>query len=71
MSLKDSIGYYEPKQHKPWSEEGCSKLLDQSKRAKWTSQNPSEINGDNLSSVRREASRHFSNKKRGMSERHN
>jgi hypothetical protein len=27
-------------------------------------QDPSEINGDNLNNVRREASRHFSNKER-------
>jgi hypothetical protein len=27
-------------------------------------QNPNEINGDNLNNVRREASRHFRNKKR-------
>jgi hypothetical protein len=27
-------------------------------------QDPSEINGDNLNNIRREASRHFSNKKR-------
>jgi hypothetical protein len=27
-------------------------------------QDPSEINGDNLNNVRREASRHFGNKKR-------
>jgi hypothetical protein len=28
-------------------------------------QDPSEINGDNLNNVRREASRYFRNKKRG------
>jgi hypothetical protein len=38
--------------------------LDQWKRTKlqWL-QDPSEINGDNLNNVRREASRHFGNKK--------
>jgi hypothetical protein len=53
------------KNHKPWFEEGCSKLLDQRKQAKlqWL-QDPSEINGDNLNNVRREASRHSRNKKR-------
>jgi hypothetical protein len=37
----------------------------QNKQAKsqWL-QDPSEINGDNLNNVRREASRHFRNKKR-------
>jgi hypothetical protein len=40
-------------------------MLDQRKQAKlqWL-QDPSEINGDNLNNVRREASRHFRNKKR-------
>jgi hypothetical protein len=51
--------------HKPWFDEGCSKLLDQRKQAKlqWL-QNPGEINGDNLKNVRREASRHFRIKKK-------
>jgi hypothetical protein len=53
------------KKHKRWFDEGCSKLLDQRKQAKlqWL-QDPSEINGDNLNNVRREAIRHFRNKKR-------
>jgi hypothetical protein len=53
------------KKHKPWFDKGCSKLLDQRKQAKlqWL-QDPSEINGDNLNNIRREASRHFRNKKR-------
>jgi hypothetical protein len=53
------------KKHRPWFIEGCSKLLDQIKQAKlqWF-QDPSEINGDNLNNVRREARRHFRNKKR-------
>jgi hypothetical protein len=60
-----SLVYYELKKQKPWFDEGCSKLLDQRKQAKlqWL-QDPSEINGDNLSNVRRGASRHFRNKKR-------
>jgi hypothetical protein len=62
---KERVGYFELKKHKPWFEEGCSKLLDQRKQAKlqWL-QDPSEINGDNLNNVRREASRHFRNEKR-------
>jgi hypothetical protein len=65
ISAKGSLGYYEPKQHKPWFDEGCSKLLHQRKQAElqWL-QDPNEINGDNLNNVRREASRHFRNKKR-------
>jgi hypothetical protein len=51
--------------HKPWFDEGCSKLLDQRKQTKlqWL-QDPSEIDGDNLNNVRHEASRYFRNKKR-------
>jgi hypothetical protein len=65
ISAKHSLGYYELKQHKPWFDEGCSKLLDWRKEFKlqWL-QDPSEINGDNLINVRREASRHFRNKKK-------
>jgi hypothetical protein len=53
------------KKHKPWFDEGCSKLLDQRKQAKfqWL-QDRSKINGDNLNNVRREASRLFTNIKR-------
>jgi hypothetical protein len=64
ISAKESLGY-ELKKHKPWFDEGCSKLSDQRKQVKlqWL-QDPSEINGDNLNNIRREASRHFRNKKR-------
>jgi Fe-S cluster assembly ATPase SufC len=53
------------KKHKPWFDEGCSELLDKRKQAKllWL-QDPSEINGVNLKSIRREVSRHFRNTKR-------
>jgi hypothetical protein len=65
ISAKESLGYFELKKHKPSFDEGCSKLLDQRKQAKlqWL-QDPSEINGGNLNNVRREANRHFRNKKR-------
>jgi hypothetical protein len=48
ISSKESLGYYELKKHKPWFDEGCSKLLDQWKEAKlkWL-QYLCEINGDN------------------------
>jgi hypothetical protein len=53
------------KKHNPWFDKGCSKLLYQRKQAKLQRlQDPSEINGDNLDNVRREASRYFRNKKR-------
>jgi hypothetical protein len=60
-----SLGYCEPKHHKPWFDEECSKLFDGRKQAKlrWL-QTPSEANENNLSGVRREVSRHFRNKKR-------
>jgi hypothetical protein len=65
ISAKESLGYYELRKHKPWFDERCSKLLDQRKQAKlqWL-QDPSKVNGDNLNNVRREAIRHFRNKKR-------
>jgi hypothetical protein len=65
ISAKENLGYNELKQHKPWFDEGCSKLLEQRKQAKlqWL-QDPSEINGDNLNNVRLETSRHFRNKRR-------
>jgi hypothetical protein len=31
-SAKESLGYFELKKHKPWFDEGCSKLLDQRKQ---------------------------------------
>ncbi|PNF22036.1 hypothetical protein B7P43_G10581 [Cryptotermes secundus] len=34
MSAKESLGYYEPKKHKPCFDEGCSELLDHRKQAK-------------------------------------
>jgi hypothetical protein len=59
-SAPESVGYYELKQHKGWSDEKCSKLLDQRKRAKlqWL-QNQSGTKGDSLNNVRRETSRTF------------
>jgi hypothetical protein len=62
ISSKKSLGCFELKKHRPWFNEGCSKLLDQRKQAKlqWL-QDPSKINGDNLKNVRREASRYFKN----------
>jgi hypothetical protein len=65
ISAKENLGYFELKKHKPWFDEGCSKLLDQRKEAKlqWL-QDPSEINGNNLNNVRCEASKYFRNKMR-------
>jgi hypothetical protein len=72
ISAKESLGLYERKQHKPWFDKECSKFLDQRKQAKmqWF-QFPNKSNVDNLNNVRREATRHFRNKKEGISESHN
>jgi hypothetical protein len=53
ISVKESLCDYDLKKHKPWFDEGRSKLLDQRKEAKlqWL-QDPSEINGDNPNNVR-------------------
>jgi hypothetical protein len=65
MFAKDSLGYYELKTHKPWFDKRCSELLDQRKQAKlqWL-HDPIEINGYNLNNVRREAIRHFRDKRK-------
>jgi uncharacterized protein YaaR (DUF327 family) len=65
ISAKESLGYYELKKHKPWFDEGCSKLSDQRKQTRLQrSQDPSKVNGHNLDNTRCETSRHFRNEKR-------
>jgi hypothetical protein len=56
---------HEMKRHKPWFDEECLGILDQRKQAKmkWI-QYPSQSNVDNMNKVRRDASRHFRNKKK-------
>jgi hypothetical protein len=68
-SAKDSLGLQELKHHKPWFDEECLGFLEQRKQAKmqWIS-DPSQRDLDNLNNVRRDASRHFRNKKKGISE---
>ena len=64
-SAKESLGLHElKKQHKPWFDTECFEFLDQRKQAKiqWI-QDPSRSNVYNLNYVRRDASRHFRNKK--------
>jgi hypothetical protein len=65
ISAQESLGYCESNHHKPWFDDKCSKLFDQRKQAKlqWL-QDPREVNEDNLSGVRWEASTHFRHKKR-------
>ena len=64
-SAKESLGLHGWKQHKPWFDKECVDLLDQRKQAKmlWI-QDPSRSNVDILINVRRNASRHFRNKKK-------
>jgi hypothetical protein len=64
ISAKECIGHCEAKRHKPWFDGECSKLVDRRKQAKLQClQDASVVNDDNLNSVRREASRHFRNRK--------
>jgi hypothetical protein len=60
----ECIDHCEVKRHKPRFDEEYSKLVDRRKQAKlqWL-RDPSVVNEDNLSNVRRETSRHFRNKK--------
>jgi hypothetical protein len=64
ISSKESLGYYELKQHKPWFDETCQNYQIKGKQAKlqWL-QDPSQINGDDLNNVLREAGRDFRNKR--------
>jgi hypothetical protein len=64
ISAKECISHCEAKRHKSWFGKECSKLVDQRMWAKlqWF-QDPSVVNEDNVSNIRREASRHFRNKK--------
>ena len=64
-SAKGSLGLDEFKQNKSWFDEECLGFFYQSKRAKiqWI-QDPSQSNVNNLNKVRREVSRHFTNKRK-------
>jgi hypothetical protein len=64
-SANENLGHYELQQHKPWFDDECSKLIDRRKQAKlqWL-QNQSQVNGNNMDNVRREASRTFRIKKK-------
>jgi hypothetical protein len=64
ISAIESLGHYELQKHKPLFDDKCSKLIDRRKQAKlqWL-QNPSQVNGDNMDNVRREANRTFRTKK--------
>jgi len=65
ISVKETLGLCQWKQHKLWFVEECLYYLDQRKWAKmqWI-QNPNQSNVNNLKNVRHEASRHFRKKQR-------
>ena len=64
-SAKWSLALHELKQRERWVDEECSRFLDHRQLAnlQWL-QNPNQSNVDNPNDVRREASRHFRNKKK-------
>jgi len=67
-SAEESLGLHELNQNKPWFDEECLGFLDQRKLAKLQRvQDPSQSNVDILNNVRREVSRHFRDKKKGIS----
>jgi len=65
ISPKQSLGLYEWKEHKPFFDEYCLRILGHRKQAKmqWL-RDPNQSNEDNPTSVRCEGSRHFRNKKK-------
>jgi len=64
-SAKESLGLHELKHRKPWFEEECLGFLDQKMQSKmqWV-HDLSQSSVDKLNTVKREASRHFRNKKK-------
>jgi len=64
-SAKESLALHEWKQHKPWFDKECVDFLDHRKQATMQHiQDPSQSSVDNLNNVRRNAGRHFRNKKK-------
>jgi hypothetical protein len=72
ISAKECIGHCEGKRHNTWFDEECLKLVDRRKQVKlqWL-QDPSVVNEDNFSNVRREASRHFRKKREYLKDKIN
>ena len=64
-SAKESLGLHKLKHHKPWFDDECLGLVDQKLQGRmhWV-HDPSQSNVDKLNTVKREASRHFRNKKK-------
>jgi hypothetical protein len=65
LSAKKSLDSYDLKKHMSRFDHRRSELLDQRKQAKlqWL-HHPSEINGENLNNMIREANKYFTNKTR-------
>jgi hypothetical protein len=65
ISATESLGLYELKQHKSLFDEKCLLFLrlKEAGKMRWIHE-PSQSNVDNLNNVRRDASRHFRNKKK-------
>jgi len=63
-SAKERLDLHELKQHKLWIVEECLGFLDQRQQVKlqWV-EDPSHSNVNNLNTVRREASKHFREKR--------
>jgi hypothetical protein len=61
ITVKESLGFYELREHNLWFDEKCSKILDQRKQVKlkWL-QNPIQVNEANLNNVRSETADHGS-----------
>ena len=64
-AAKENLVLHKLKPHKPWFDKECLGVLGRRKQAEMQCvQDPSQSNVDNLNNVRREASRHFRNKKK-------
>jgi hypothetical protein len=63
--VTQSLDLHKLQQQNPWLDKECLWFLDQKKQDKlqWLWE-PNQSNVDNLNNVRREASRHFGNKKK-------
>jgi len=64
LPAAENLGYYSLKQHKPWFDEVCSKLLDQRKRLNCSDCIIHVKNGDNIKNVSHETIRNFREKRK-------
>jgi hypothetical protein len=71
ISAKDFVGYYELKQDKPWFIEDVQTIRLKKISKLQLLQYPSQINGNNLNSMRPIIIKTFQEEKEGISERQN